>query len=121
MTKKCVTCSKEFGKGHRTLVQWNIARCCSIECRGLHRSGSQNHKWKGDNVSYSGIHHWVRKHLGRPDTCSQCKRTATGKLMHWANVSHDYKRVVTDWIRLCAKCHFKYDQKWHPRSNSRFV
>jgi len=28
-------------------------------------------------------------------------------MIHWHNISGEYKRDVSDWIRLCAKCHKK--------------
>lgn len=37
--------------------------------------------------------------------CLQCN---TGKF-EWANKSGDYKRDLSDWLRLCISCHRKYD------------
>jgi len=34
----------------------------------------------------------------------------TGKKIHWANKSGEYLRDKDDWIRLCCKCHKKYDK-----------
>lgn len=63
-----------------------------------------------DKVGYRGIHCWIVKLLGKPDKCSYC---LNDKLKHrqyqWANISHQYKRDITDWIRLCVKCHKAYD------------
>ena len=74
--------------------------------------GEDNPKWKGDGVGYFGLHVWVRTHLGRPDTCEFCKKTGLkGKQIHWANKSGNYLRDITDWIRLCAKCHGAYDKE----------
>jgi len=68
--------------------------------------------WKGDKVKYHGLHRWVPKHLGKPTKCEHCKKDGlTGKLIHWANKSGEYKRDLNDWLRLCAKCHKKYDSK----------
>lgn len=68
-------------------------------------------KWKGDKVSYSALHAWIRRKLGRPTICCHCGKTETRKYyMHWANISGEYKRELSDWIRLCALCHKKFDK-----------
>jgi len=73
-------------------------------------SGEKCYKWMGDDVGYSGLHAWVKKNLGKPDTCEHCGKTGLrGHKIHWANKSGEYKREITDWIRLCVKCHSKYD------------
>ena len=66
--------------------------------------------WKGDNVSYRNLHKWVVKWRGQPDTCEDCGKKGTSHQMHWANKSHQYLRQLSDWIRLCVKCHKKYDK-----------
>lgn len=68
--------------------------------------------WVGDSVKYNGLHAWIRRQLGDPETCEFCKKSGlTGKKIHWANKSHEYKRDINDWIRLCATCHYKYDNR----------
>lgn len=68
--------------------------------------------WKGDFVSYSGMHYWVSRKLGKPDACEHCpKKGLKGRQIHWANKSHQYKRELSDWLRLCAKCHKAYDRE----------
>lgn len=58
-----------------------------------------------------GLHAWVKKNLGTPKRCEQCGRdNLTGKRIHWANISHEYRRDLSDWIRLCAPCHSHYDR-----------
>jgi hypothetical protein len=63
----------------------------------------------GGRNAYRAIHKWVQRKLGAPSTCSKCNITATGKQMHWANRSGEYKRDLHDWVRLCAKCHYEQD------------
>lgn len=68
--------------------------------------------WKGDKVGYRALHYWVERMLGKPATCEHCEKTnLSGKFIQWANKSGEYKRETTDWIRLCGKCHSKYDRK----------
>lgn len=67
--------------------------------------------WKGEEVGYRALHVWVVKMLGQPKKCEHCLKTDLKfRQYHWANKSHKYKRDLTDWIRLCAKCHKKYDK-----------
>ena len=74
---------------------------------------NENHwAWKGDNVRYSALHTWVKRHLGKPDWCEYCGKTGLkGAKINWANKNHKYLRNINDWMRLCAKCHAKYDIK----------
>jgi hypothetical protein len=73
-------------------------------------SGENNPKWKGDQVTYSPLHHWIRRNLGKPETCINCRTSnLVGKKIHWANISGLYKRELSDYMRLCAKCHKAYD------------
>ncbi len=73
--------------------------------------GPDNGSWKGDSVGYRGLHIWVQLVLGKPDTCVLCKKKGTGHAMHWANISGEYKRLVSDWVRLCPKCHKEFDME----------
>jgi len=34
-------------------------------------------------------------------------------MIQWANKDHKYKRDISDWMRLCAKCHTHYDIKFN--------
>jgi len=65
--------------------------------------------WKGDNVGYDALHGWVERELGKPKKCTFCGVSDENKKYEWANKSGKYKRDLTDWIRLCKKCHHKYD------------
>lgn len=80
--------------------------------------GDKNHNWKGDDVKYRSLHHWVVTNLGQPTKCEHCDKDGlTGKQIHWANKDHKYRRVLDDWIRLCPKCHGKYDKEHGLRKN----
>lgn len=60
--------------------------------------------------NYYNIHAYVKKWLGKPDTCVKCNKSGlSGHDIHWANISGEYKRDLTDWVRLCASCHKNYD------------
>lgn len=77
----------------------------------MQKYGSEHGRWKGINVSYNGLHKWVNKYLGNPNKCEHCgKIENNNRLINWANKSHEYKRDLTDWIRLCIMCHRKYDK-----------
>lgn len=66
--------------------------------------------WAGDKVGYDGIHGWVERKLGKPRYCEHCKKTDK-KVYHWSNKTEKYLREISDWQRLCARCHGLYDYK----------
>ena len=77
------------------------------------KKGHKPHNWKGDEVCYKGnvaLHSWIKRQLGFPNKCEHCGfESDSHHKIHWANKSHEYKRDVLDWIRLCVPCHKKYD------------
>jgi len=68
--------------------------------------------WKGNNVGYFGLHQWVGRKLGRPTKCQHCGIDYKNKRYYWANISREYKRDLSDWVRLCASCHKRYDMEY---------
>jgi len=72
--------------------------------------GEDNHNWKGTEVGYYALHAWVIRNLGKPSKCEHCG-TEAAKRFEWANVDHKYRRILTDYIRLCTSCHRKHDYK----------
>lgn len=67
-------------------------------------------RWKGDEASYFAKHMWIRRKLGNPVVCQFCGfKSDNHKRIHWANVSGEYKRELSDWISLCVPCHKKRD------------
>lgn len=76
------------------------------------RRGEKNPNWKGNKVTYKSLHDWVRYYRGTPKKCEHCgNENLRHRQYNWANKSHKYKRELSDWIRLCCKCHWKYDRK----------
>jgi hypothetical protein len=132
MIKNCLNCGGSF-ETFPSYIKKGGGRYCSRSCamlniwtrrdksqvtnlrhwsgrKRLDVSGEQNTKWKGSNVGYRALHQWVVRMLGQPPQCKNCGVTGIGRKMHWANKSHLYKRLTTDWVRLCAKCHKAYDR-----------
>ena len=70
--------------------------------------GVKHYAWKGEKVSYWGMHMWIVREKGLPKSCEHCGRTDRKKY-EWANKDHTYKRNLDDYIRLCTSCHRKYD------------
>ncbi|MCH7536181.1 MAG: hypothetical protein IH948_10660 [Bacteroidetes bacterium] len=98
---------REFSENHKINL--------SLALRGKKKDYMADEKhpmWRGDKVKYIGLHMWVARKLGKPDTCEHCHRSnLSGRLIHWANKSGNYLRDLSDWLRLCAKCHKQYDLK----------
>lgn len=73
---------------------------------------TKHYNWQGDNVSYRSLHKWLQKWRGKPNSCEGCGKSGLqGQQIGWANVDHQYRRVLEDYIRLCAKCHGQYDKE----------
>jgi len=67
--------------------------------------------WKGENAGYQAKHSWIKRMFGSPETCEECKKTGLcGKKIQWANISQEYKRIRSDWRRLCTSCHRIFDK-----------
>jgi hypothetical protein len=118
MTKLCF-CGNTF-ETTEYKVRTGRGKFCSRSCSntywtgrhkdsgvGNRKRGSDHYKWKGDNVGRVGLHYWVRSQLGTPNQCEFCSKSE-GRL-EWANKSGEYKRDISDWLRLCPPCHRRYD------------
>lgn len=112
----CVVCSKKFTTNNTEIKRrGGGGLCCSRDCfyqrlRTIIKKEDQSPNWKGDLVGKTALHNWVEKHLGKPSKCEHCG-TTKAKKFEWSNKSQKYKRDLSDWQRLCTKCHSKYDKK----------
>lgn len=113
--KICLKCKKKFeiflyqNKGKRE------RKYCSKKCylkvlkkNNRKKQKGKNPRWKGNEVSYKGLHKWIRDNKGRPKICEHC---GSKHQLNWANKSGKYLRDLNDWISLCILCHRKYDKK----------
>lgn len=76
--------------------------------------GENNKHWKGENAGYWTKHKWIVKEYGNPSKCEDCgvvgKKNIGGRwTIQWANISGEYKRIVSDYKGLCVSCHIKFD------------
>lgn len=76
--------------------------------------GENHYKYNKTNISYLGIHSWIRKVLGKPERCSLCD-TKKSKRFMWHNISRMYLRDINDWVGVCAKCHANIHKNWEKR------
>lgn len=67
------------------------------------------HNFMESGYGYHTIHDWVHLRLGKAIKCVECGKDY-GRI-EWANISHEYKRDLSDWKSLCKKCHVKYDRE----------
>jgi hypothetical protein len=73
--------------------------------------GVQPANYKGEKAGYTSKHQWVARHYGQPTMCEHCQtNNLIGHQINWANISGEYKRDRTDWVRLCVKCHRLFDK-----------
>lgn len=67
-------------------------------------------KWRGEKVSYRGLHQWVRRYKGKPSRCSKCGLIShKPRIIQWANVDGLYHRRLEDFVALCVSCHKIHD------------
>lgn len=106
-----------FGVSQKLILRWlrdyeigvrSVAQAAKIANNGFKRN-DKHPNWKGDDAGYQALHAWVRLRKGKPSVCEKCG-TTDAKKYEWANISHEYKRDVDDWIRLCTSCHRYFDQ-----------
>lgn len=75
------------------------------------REGVNNSNWKGNNVSYSSVHKYVRKYnpprYGK-DTCFLCEEKTDN--LQLANITGIYNRDFENYAYLCSKCHARLDK-----------
>lgn len=94
-----------FEKGNR----WRFKKGHKWRFKKGHKGYIGN--WKGEDAKYRAIHLWVERHKGLPTTCEKCGRTNLHRQqIDWANIDHKYRRNLDDYIRICRKCHMKYDK-----------
>ena len=75
---------------------------------GFANKGEKHGLWKGEKITYKGLHAWVRRNYGESPVCEDCGKRKCW--IDWANVSGKYTRERSDWKRLCRKCHYIYDR-----------
>lgn len=116
-------CGKEF-YARPSRIASGGGKYCSSSCygefadfRSRARTGVANPAWKGDRVSYRGLHHWIYAQRGAPTACEKCG-TTEGKF-EWANISQEYRRDLADWMALCLSCHRNYDAQTCRRGHER--
>lgn len=114
LPRKCWACKKPF-LTWPTEIKRGGGITCSRKCyferlRRIIGREEKSPNWKGNKVGRTALHNWVERQLGKPKKCEHCK-SETAKKYEWANKSQKYKRDLNDWIRLCTKCHAKYDYK----------
>lgn len=100
-TGNCGTCFKAF-----EFYGCEDRKYCSRQCANIGKTKEGAYRRSVDG--YHAIHAWVRTRLGRPMHCEKCGTTEKRRY-EWANISGQYKREVSDWMRLCKPCHYKFD------------
>lgn len=77
------------------------------------KHNEENQNWKGEFASYSALHYWIYRRLGKASYCTfDISHISTR--YHWANISKEYRRDIKDFMSLCPSCHYYYDKKQFP-------
>ena len=110
-SRNCFICGKEF----RTTggeISRNGGLTCSRKCYYSRLKTLLEEKYGDKKLTVKSVHVWITRKKGQPKFCEFCKST-TEKQYDWSNISLKYLRNLSDWQRLCRKCHIKYDN--HPQ------
>lgn len=96
----CKPNSGSFKKGR---IPWNKGKSLP--------KGEKANNWKGDDISYIGIHAWLRRTYGKAAKCENPKCEAEDvKRFEWAlKKGFEYERKRENFIQLCKSCHVEYD------------
>ena len=70
------------------------------------RHAEKNAAWKGNDITYTGLHKWLRTNLPKSDLCQICNRVPPYDV---ANVTGIYNRDFKNWKRICRRCHMQSD------------
>lgn len=104
-----------FKKGNNRPEEWTLAQTKKV-------SDAKNYAWKGEQVSYRGLHQWVRRKKGLPTKCTNCgKESEKPRIIQWANVDRMYRRNLEDFIALCCSCHKFHDLKLKSTQDEQFA
>lgn len=99
-SNNCKVCGKDYiGRGKKY---------CSYQCMYSTQKDEGNNAWVGNNISYQGVHNYVRTRLPHYGICQEC---GLEKKTDLANVTGIYQRDLTNWKWLCRSCHWKLDKK----------
>ncbi len=113
---KCNICGKEYLKkksmtNHRRwhkIPEYEKFQEMHNKNLSVSKKGEKNSAWKGDKVSYKGLHIWIRNNKPKKNLCEKC---GLNKKVDASNISGEYKRDLNDWEWLCKKCHIRKDKK----------
>jgi hypothetical protein len=72
-----------------------------------YQSGSKHGMWKGNNITYQGIHSWFRDK--KKDKCDFCGSVLRLELALKKGKKHE--RNMSNYFTLCVPCHRKYDAR----------
>lgn len=76
--------------------------------RKIGRPGALSSAWKDDGATYKAKHIWIRKYLSKPELCPSCKLVPPTEVH---NIDKQYRRVLSEWVWMCRKCHMHTDDR----------
>lgn len=106
----CEYCGETFGYWESSQKGKYCSKTCSNRANA--KTGKDNPTWT-EEPKYNAIHAWVREYKEPMVECSRCGESGEDTVLHWANVDHEYRRNLDDYICLCVKCHCEYDRKFN--------
>lgn len=98
-----------------------LGRIITLETRIKISNALRNEKhfnWK-ETPTYGIVHYWLRQNFGLPSQCDKCGKE---KKCDWALIKgKKYERNRENFIKLCRRCHFRYDHQEILRTKPRCI
>lgn len=91
---------------------------CSVKAQhirgeiGFELKGEKSINWKGLNLSYGGLHNWIKRAYGKAKKCENLLCLGRSKDYTWAKIKgKKYVRKIENFMQLCRSCHISYDKR----------
>lgn len=109
MKWKCPKCERQIFSKNKVSFS-NHRRVCIdgldySEAIRISKIGPLNPNWS-KNPSYSAVHLWINRNNLLPNKCQEC---GSNKNIDLANLSGKYLRDISEWRKLCRRCHMLSD------------
>lgn len=84
-------------------------------------TGANHHKWRGDEVGYSGAHRRLEKAKPKTGRCEQCGSEGYTEYAYKGSAL-EYSADPDDYRELCSSCHHRWDlaKREGPHPNTKF-
>jgi len=117
---RCNSCGKLIQRIHQELCKDCWVKSIQGQVRVVHNKPHTkeakkkiSQKKQKTQLTYEGIHNWLRRDYGVAKECRNKLCKGTSKKYNWANITGEYKKDLSHYTQLCTSCHISYDRWGH--------